>query len=237
MRNEKSGIWITGASSGIGKAAAVEFARTGCRVFISSRRVTELERINEALKKEKLELDVYPCNVASYANVDKTIKKILTNHKIDCLINNAGITSFKLAEENSIKEIDSIINTNLLGSIYTIKSILPKMIEQGGGTIINILSIVTKRIFTNSSAYAASKNGLKAYTDVLREEVRKYKIKMVNIIPGAIETSMWSQEIRKQNSHRMMSTEDIARLLVWVFLQKENMISEEIVVRPIEGDL
>ncbi len=237
MTKEKPGIWITGASSGIGRAAAEEFARTGSRVFVSARRVTELERLNQSLKKEKLELDIFPCNVASSANVDQAAKKILAEHKIDCLINNAGITSFKLAEENSINEIDDIINTNLLGSIYTIKSVLPKMIEQGGGTIINILSIVTKKVFTNSSAYAASKNGLKAYTDVLREEVRKHKIKIVNVIPGATVTPMWSQEIRKENSERMMTVEDIARLLVWIYLQKENMISEEIVVRPIEGDL
>ena len=237
MADEKSGIWITGASSGIGKAAAAEFARIGCRVFVSARRVTELERLNKSLSKDKLELDIFPCNVASSANVEQTVKKILSTHKIDCLINNAGITSFKLAQENSINEIDDIINTNLLGSIYTIKSVLPKMIEQGGGTIINILSIVTKKVFTHSSAYAASKNGLMAYTNVLREEVRKHKIKVVNIIPGATETPMWSQETRKENSERMMATEDIARLLVWVYLQKENMISEEIVVRPIEGDL
>ncbi len=237
MSEEKAGVWITGASSGIGKAAAEEFARIGCRVFASARRATELERLNKSLSKDKLELDIFPCNVASSANVEQTAKKILSTHKIDCLINNAGITSFKLAEENSINEIDDIINTNLLGSIYTIKSILPKMIEQGGGTIINILSVVTKKVFTHSSAYAASKNGLMAYSNVLREEVRKHKIKVINIIPGATETPMWSQEIRKENSERMMSTEDIARLLVWVYLQKENMISEEIFVRPIEGDL
>ena len=237
MSDQKSGIWITGASSGIGKAAASEFARTGCRVFVSARRATELERFNKELNKDKIELDIFPCNVASSANVEQTVKKILAIHKIDCLINNAGITSFKLAEENSINEIDDIINTNLLGSIYTIKSVLPGMIEQGGGTIINILSSTTKKVFTHSSVYAASKNGLMAYANVLREEVRKYKVKVINIIPGTTETPMWSQEIRKENSERMMSTENIARLLVWVYLQKENMISEEIFVRPIEGDL
>jgi 3-oxoacyl-[acyl-carrier protein] reductase len=237
MSEVKAGVWITGASSGIGRAAAKEFLRTGCRVFVSGRRATELERLNQSLKKDKLELDVYPCNVASNANVEQTVKKILTAHKIDCLINNAGITSFKLAEENSINEIDDIINTNLLGSIYTIKAVLPQMIKQGGGTIINILSTAAKKIFTNSSAYTASKTGLKAYADVLREEVRKYKIKVVNVIPGATETPMWSQEIRKEHSERMMTVDDIARLLVWIFLQKENMVSEEIVVRPIEGDL
>ena len=237
MSEVKAGVWITGASSGIGRAAAKEFVRTGCRVFVSGRRATELERLNQSLKKDKLELDVYPCNVASNANVEQTVKKILAVHKIDCLINNAGITSFKLAEENSINEIDDIINTNLLGSIYTIKAVLPQMIKQGGGTIINILSTAAKKIFTNSSAYTASKTGLKAYADVLREEVRKYKIKVVNVIPGATETPMWSQEIRKEHSERMMTVDDIARLLVWIFLQKENMVSEEIVVRPIEGDL
>ncbi len=237
MSSEKSGIWITGASSGIGKAAVEEFAKIGCRVFASSRRVSELERLKKSLNKEKLDIDVFGCNVASNANVEQTAKKILAAHKIDCLVNNAGVTSFKLAEENSINEIDDIINTNLLGSIYTIKAVLPKMIEQGGGTIINILSIVTKKVFINSSAYAASKNGLMGYTNILREEVRKYKIKVINIIPGATLTPMWSQVVRKENSERMMKPEDIARLLVWVFLQKENMVSEEILVRPIEGDL
>ena len=77
--NEKAGVWITGASSGIGKAAAEEFARIGCRVFASARRATELERLNKSLSKEKLELDIFPCNVASSANVEQTAKKILVN--------------------------------------------------------------------------------------------------------------------------------------------------------------
>jgi short-subunit dehydrogenase len=237
MADKKSGIWITGASSGIGKAAAEEFARTGCKVFVSARRVTELERFNKTLSKDKLEVEIYPCNVASSANVEQTAKKILSTHKIDCLINNAGMTSFKSAEENSINEIDDIINTNLLGSIYTIKSILPGMIKQGSGTIINILSTATKKVFTESSAYTASKLGLMGYANVLREEVRKYNIKVVNVIPGATETPMWSQETRKEHAERMMKPSDVARLLVWIYLQKENMVSEEIVIKPIEGDL
>jgi short-subunit dehydrogenase len=234
---EKSGIWITGASSGIGKAAAEEFARTGCKVFVSARRVTELERFNKTLSKDKLEVEIYPCNVASSTNVEQTAKKILSTHKIDCLINNAGTTSYKLAEENSINEIDDIVNTNLLGSIYTIKSVLPGMIKQGSGTIINILSTATKKVFTESSAYTASKLGLMGYANVLREEVRKYNIKVVNVIPGATETPMWSQETRKEHAERMMKPSDVARLLVWIYLQKENMVSEEIVIKPIEGDL
>ncbi len=237
MAENKNGIWITGASSGIGKDAAKEFARIGCKVFVSARRSTELERINKELQKEKLSVEIYPCNVASSANVDQTVKKITSENKIDCLVNNAGITSFKPAEENSINEIDDIINTNLLGAIYSIKNILPHLIENGGGTIINVNSIVTQKFFTNSSAYAASKMGLLGYSKVLREEVRKYNIRLIDIIPGTTETPMWSADIRKKHSERMMNSEDIARVIVWAYLQKNNIVSEEIVLRPIQGDL
>ncbi len=237
MAKTKSGIWITGASSGIGRAAAIEFAKIGTNVFVSSRRTIELERLNKELEKEKLSVNIFPCNVASSANVDQTMKKILAVGKIDCLINNAGITSFKSAVDNSTNEIDDIINTNLLGSIYTIKYVLPHMIEQGSGTIINVLSVAAKTIFTQSSVYTAAKMGLLGYSNVLREEVRDKNIKIINIIPGATETPMWSKEIREQNSERMMQPEDIAQILVWAYLQKGNMVSEEIVVRPIQGDL
>jgi short-subunit dehydrogenase len=71
----------------------------------------------------------------------------------------------------------------------------------------------------------------------LREEVRKYNIKVINVIPGATATNIWTKEIRDEYSERMMSSEDIARLLVWAFLQKENLVTEELVIRPIEGDL
>ena len=237
MKNKSNTIWITGASSGIGKAAAKEFIKTGSKVFVSSRRKSELERLNDELKDETHSVEIYPCNIASSSNVGQTAKKILTNNPIDCLINNAGITSFKLAEENSINEINDIIHTNLLGPIYAIKSVLPSMIKQGGGTIINILSVVTRKVFTRSSAYSASKQGLIGYTNSLREEVRKYNIRIINVIPGATGTPMWSNDLREKYGDRMMTTEEIARVIVWLYLQKGNMVTEEIVLRPILGDL
>ena len=237
MSKKLSGVWITGGSSGIGKAAAKEFARTGSQVFVSARRIRELEKLNEELEKEKLSAVLFPCNVASSANVDQTIKKIIALQQVDCLINNAGITSFKPAENNTVQEINDIINTNLLGSIYTIKYLLPYFIKQGKGTIINILSSAAKKIFTNSSAYTASKLGLLGYSNVLREEVRKYNIRIINILPGATETPMWPSDVRKTNSDRMMTGEEVARLLVWVYLQEGNMVPEEITIKPVEGDL
>ncbi len=235
MDKEKAGIWITGASSGIGKATLNEFVSVGCNVFASARRVNELNRLTE--NDDESQIGIYPCNVASRANVDQTFKKISTEYNINCLINNAGITSFKSAEENSIKEIDEVINTNLLGSIYTTKAVLPHFKKIGGGTIINVLSIVTEKTFTNSSVYTASKMGLLGYSRVLREEIRKYNIRVINVIPVATETPIWTREMREENSERMMNPESIARLIVSTFLQSDNLVMEDIVVRPLHGDL
>ncbi len=238
MITKNFGVWITGASSGIGKASAKEFSKVGAKVFTSARRVKELERLNTELKKEKLKpAFVFPCNVASSQNVVQVVKKITADSQINCLVNNAGVTSFKLAEENSITEINDIIKTNLLGAIFAIRTVLPYMIKQGGGTIINVLSVVSKKIFPKSSVYTASKTGLLGYTNVLREEVRKYNIKVINVIPGATETPMWPSELRKLYSDRMMTAEEIARIIVWAALQEGNLVSEEIVVRPLLGDL
>lgn len=234
---KKDGIWITGASSGIGKAVALEFAKIGCNVFVSARRVQELERVKDEAGKSGENIFPFPCNVASHANVDQTFKKISSEFEINCLINNAGLTSFKNASDNSVNEINDIINTNLLGSIYAIKSVLPSFIKNESGTIINILSVVVQKVFTRSSVYTASKMGLLGYSNSLREEVRKHNIKVINFIPGATETSMWSQDIRKEKGALMMSPESIARIVVSNYLQKDNLVTEEIVLRPITGDL
>jgi len=235
MDKEKAGIWITGASSGIGIATVKEFVAVGCNVFASARRVNELNRLKKNENQDKI--GIYPCNVASRANVDKTFKNISGEYNINCLINSAGITSFKSADENTVKEIEEVISTNLLGSIYTIKAVLPHFKMIGGGTIINVLSVVTKKTFTNSSAYTASKMGLLGYAKVLREEVREHNIRVINVIPGATDTPIWSREMREENSERMMSPESIARLMVSAFLQTDNLVVEDIVVRPLQGDL
>ncbi|HOJ37495.1 MAG TPA: SDR family oxidoreductase [Ignavibacteriales bacterium] len=235
----KGVIWVTGASSGIGKETAKEFARIGCKVYASARKTNLIELANKELIAEGCDnlLEIIPCNVASDVNVETTLKKILANDKIDCLVNNAGITSFETALDNSLNEIKDIINTNLLGSIFTIKGVLPSMIENGGGTIINILSVVVKKIFTNSSAYSASKAGLLAYTNVLREELRDKNIKIVNILPGATNTNIWPDKAREKYQNRMIKPEDVARIIVSIYLQSPHIVTEEITLRPITGDL
>lgn len=236
MPHVKGKIWITGASSGIGKSVAIAFANSGYNVYATARRKEKLELLPNAIQ-ERAVINSYQVDISSKEDVFSFVDKTFGDEGIDCLINNAGITSFKKVENNSIEDIGSIIQTNLLGSIYSIKSVLPLMIKKNKGTIINILSVVTEKIFQQSGAYSASKAGLKAFSQVLREEVRKYNIRVINVYPAATDTNIWSEENKTKFAHRMMNPNDVANMILSIYKQPGNLVTEEIVLRPIEGDL
>lgn len=237
MVNDKNTVWITGASSGIGKALAVEFARNNIFVIGTARRLELLNGIKKELADYGNNFEPHQLDVTDYAAIDQFHKKILSSYQIDCLINNAGTTSFKKAIDDSISDIKNIINVNLLGAIYTIKTVLPGMIERQSGTIINILSVVTQKVFTFSSAYTASKSGLLGYTKVLREEVRDKNIRIINVLPGATVTEMWSKKVVEKYGDSMIDAERIANLVFRLYSEKSNMVIEEIILRPLKGDL
>lgn len=230
-------VWITGATSGIGKEIALAFARKGETVIASARRAQELERISS---NEDVELGCIvpiPMDISDNDSILKAIGKIKSEYSISCLVNNAGISSFKNAIENDFREIETIIDTNLTGAIQLTRSVLPDMMEKKSGRIINILSVTTKKIFTKSSVYAASKAGLEAYMNVLREELREFNIRVTNIYPGATKTPIWPNEALERYSSRMMKPDVVAKVVYDTFMQNENIVPEEIVLRPVKGDL
>lgn len=238
MDNIGPAVWITGAASGIGRCTAIEFARQGFKTFASSRREDLLEGLKAELSQENLSLYTFPCDISLPSAIEVTMGRISSlGGDIDCLVNNAGVTSFKPAEENSLDEIKEIIETNLLGSIYTIKAVLPGMIKRKGGTIINVISTAALEVLANSSAYSASKAGLKAYSDVLREEVRKYNIRVIDIFPGPTCTPMWPGEMLKEHGSKMMDPFEIARMMVSVYKQNETLVTEKIIMKPIGGSI
>ncbi|MFA3781546.1 SDR family oxidoreductase [Melioribacteraceae bacterium 4301-Me] len=237
MSDKSKVIWLTGASSGIGKTIAELFVKKNHKVVCCSRNIDKLKKLKSELESDSRLIKIYKLDVANPNEVFDTYQEIKKEADIDCLINNAGITSFNAAKDDSVEEIRKIIETNLLGSIYTIKAVLPDFIKKKHGTIINILSVVTKKIFENSSVYSASKQGLLAYTNVLREEVREHNIRVINIIPGATKTPIWSNDILEKYSQRMMTPNDISKIVFDVFSLNTNIVAEEIVLRPIKGDL
>ncbi len=237
MSKKQNVIWITGASSGIGKALSNVFVSNGLVVLGTARRYEFLEAMGKSFNKFEKKFIPFQLDISNYDSIVKFFETISLEYEITDLINNAGVTSFNKVIDDSIEEIEKIIQTNLLGAIYAIKTVLPDMILKNRGTVINILSVVTQKIFPASSAYSASKYGLLAYTKVLREEVREKNIRVINVLPGATATSIWPSAALKKYNERMMSAEKIAELVYRLYSEKSNLVTEEVVIRPIDGDL
>ncbi len=230
-------VWITGASSGIGYALAREYLRNGLDVFITSRNFEKLGSVKSEFADLKGKCNIYQSDVRNSKQVEEAFSFISRDYFVECLINNAGISRFKKFEDHSFEEAGDIISTNLLGAFYTSKTVLKDMKKMQRGQIVNIISVTAVKVFKNSSVYAASKAGLEAFSDVLREEVRKYGIKVMNIYPGATKTGIWPESALEKYSDNMIEPDELAEYLFKVIREQKNICTENIVIRPITGDL
>lgn len=231
-------MWVTGASRGIGAAIAVSFAEAGAHVILTGRSLNGLRRNTEAIKKSGGQASFLQCDVESERSVFSTQRKILEAcRRIDVLINNAAVTYFKSFAATSIRDYDHVMRTNLRGVFLCTKSVLPAMLRRKSGTIINIISVSATTTFKDSSAYSASKAGVLALSRCLRAEVRDKGVRIIDVLPGAVETSMWEKRERKKYGKKMMQPSDVAEIVVSVVRQPKRVLTEEIVIRPIEGDL
>lgn len=231
-------VWVVGASRGIGREIAKQFASIGCEVCLSSRSKRELEKTIDEIQFRGGRAYSFPCDTSKKKSISSTSKNILQQFRsIDVLINNAGITVFKSVVDTSAEEFSEMIQTNLEGPILCIKSVLPGMIKQREGWIFNILSTAAIETFEGSGAYTATKAGMLGACNVLREEVRPFNIKVVNVLPGPTETAMWKAADRKKYSHRMMRATSVAEAVLSMYQLPSDVVAEEIVLRPIQGDI
>ncbi|MCL5127054.1 SDR family NAD(P)-dependent oxidoreductase [Algibacter sp. L4_22] len=180
---------ITGATSGIGKATAYEFAKNGIRLILCGRR---LERLNIIQKELKLLTDVHILNFdvrnkqATLAAIDNLPDNFKT---IDILINNAGNAhGLDAINEGNIDDWDAMIDINVKGLLYVSKAVIPKMTERKSGHIINIGSSAGKEVYPKGNVYCASKHAVLAITEGMRIDLNPYGIKVGAVNPGMVET-------------------------------------------------
>jgi short-subunit dehydrogenase len=231
-------VWITGASRGIGMEVAKQFASIGCEVCLSGRTKRDLTSVADAIVKLGGRAHTFPCDISEPQSITKTVNTIRQRvGEIDVLVNNAGITVFKRFQETSLKEFKDILMTNLYGHILSIKAVLPSMTKRKQGWIINIISNAAIKTFEGSAAYTATKAGMLGVGKVLREELRQHNVKVVNVIPGATETEMWSIRDRKKYGKRMMSAKGVAEAVLSIYQMPMDIVVDEIVLRPIKGDI
>jgi NADP-dependent 3-hydroxy acid dehydrogenase YdfG len=231
-------VWITGASSGIGRALAEEFASHGDSIAASARTYSNLSTLQSQIESASGLCKVFQCDVADADQVRASSEAIAsTLGPVDILVNNAGVTYFKDFTATTVAQFDEVIATNLRGLFLTTRAVLPGMLERGGGMIMNVLSFAAKTVYTGSSVYAASKAGAEAMMNVLRAETRSKGIKIVNVYPGAVFTPIWHPKHREKYGHQMMKPDGIAKILYDLSCHSQDIVIEDIVIRPQVGDL
>jgi NADP-dependent 3-hydroxy acid dehydrogenase YdfG len=184
-------IFITGATSGIGKACAVKFAQNNCNLIITGRRQERLtELANELTSAYSIKALTLAFDVRDKDAVAKAISTLPEEwKKIDILVNNAGLAVELLpVSEGLIDDWERMIDTNIKGLLYVSRNIIPLMIENGNGHIINIGSIAGKEVYPNGNVYCATKHAVDALTKAMRMDLLSYGIKVTQIAPGAVET-------------------------------------------------
>jgi len=189
MRNKIA--WITGASSGIGKACAHILAKNGYSLILSGRRKDLLEQVQAQAKAEfNTESLVIVLDVRNRDEVQKVTSELDSHwRKIDILINNAGLAMGLSSFENGdIDHWDTMIDTNIKGLLYVSRHIVPLMIEAGSGHIVNVGSIAGKEVYANGNVYCATKHAVDALSRSMRLDLSKFPIKVSAIHPGAVET-------------------------------------------------
>lgn len=184
-------VWITGASSGIGEALAIELAKRGARLILSARREEELKRVAAISKLQELDLLILPFDLADTSNASALAAQVMNKFgRIDILINNGGFSQRSEAIETSDFLDRKIMEVNYFAQINLTKAVLPYMKRQKKGQIVVISSIAGKFGFYLRSSYSAAKHALHGFFESLRLETEKFGIRTLIVCPGKIKTNV-----------------------------------------------
>jgi short-subunit dehydrogenase len=231
---------ITGASSGIGKATALAFAKAGINLALVSRSGEKLEAVANAARQAGVEAKVYPLDLADIDVVQAKIQAIAADFgAINILINNAGMGYTGTLSETPLCDWLAVMSLNLTSVFQCILGILPMMRDRHSGTIINIASIAAKQAFPQWGAYSVSKAGLIALSKTLAVEERANGIRVTAICPGAVNSELWDSQTVKQNFDRsaMLTPEIVAQSILHTALLPEQAVIEELTLMPTAGAL
>jgi NAD(P)-dependent dehydrogenase (short-subunit alcohol dehydrogenase family) len=182
---------ITGTSSGIGLATSLHLAANGYRVFAGMRNLEKAAPLRDAAKKDGLPVEVIELDVTSQPSCDAAFARVMRAGPVDALINNAGIGGATPLELTPEAEHRTMFDTNYFGAVRCIQAVLPSMRERRAGAIVNITSIAGLIATPNQVAYSASKWALECLGEALAHEVYRFGVRVVNVEPGVIMTSIF----------------------------------------------
>ena len=234
-------VFITGATSGIGKATAEFLAKHNYRLILCGRNQDRLKELKQTLGKQTA-ITTLQFDVRDKEAVFSAIESLPENFRdIDVLINNAGNAhGMSSIQDGDINDWDAMLDINVKGLLYVSRAILPKMIERNSGFIVNIGSTAGKEVYPNGNVYCASKSAVDAINKGMRMDLNQYNIRVSAIHPGLVETAFSdvrfkgdTERARKvYQGYKALQPEDIAEIIHFVITRPYHINIEDLVVFP-----
>jgi serine 3-dehydrogenase len=236
-------VCITGASSGIGAACAEVFAREGCALILSARRVERLENIARALhERHHVKVHTVRLDVTRQKDVERVFASLPAEWQaIDILVNNAGLSrGLDKLQEGKIQDWEEMIDTNVKGLLYVSRAVLPGMIQRNRGHVINIGSIAGRQLYPGGNVYCASKFAVRALNQGMKMDLLGTPIRVSSVDPGLVETEF--SEVRFHGDReraakvyanmRPLRGDDVAEAVLFCATQPQHVNILEVVVVP-----
>lgn len=236
MKLQNKRVLITGASSGIGKALALDLSQRGCELYLLARREEKLKELQKELKSKS---HIIACDVND-PDISNIIAKA-TNEDLDVLVNNAGLAlGREKVEASKWDDIEQMLTTNIVANFKIAHTVLPWMIKKGGGDILNLCSIAGHYTYIGGAVYTATKHAVLAFTRTLREETAGRNIRVMQISPGMVNTEFSlvrfkGDKTTADNVYAGMNPllpEDISRMMVFMLEQPRHVVIDEIITMP-----
>jgi short-subunit dehydrogenase len=233
-------IVVTGSSKGIGRAIVLKFAAEGFAVAACARNEMDLKALEaevNALTKDATVKHIFMrCNMADKIQVKNFADRIKNEWgSVEMLVNNAGFFLAGQVINETEGTLEKLINTNLYSAYDMSRHLVPGMIANKRGQIFNMCSIASLNAYSNGGSYSISKFAMLGLSKALREELKEFNIKVTSLMPGATLTESWAGVDLPES--RFMKVEDIAKLVWDIYNLSENSVIEEVVLRPVLGDI
>ncbi len=232
-------VVITGASSGLGEAAARLLAKEGAKLVLGARRLDRLQALAGGLSLGKDA--IVQTDVTDVGQVRRLVDHAVEVHgRVDVIINNAGLMPHSPLERGKVEDWDRMIDVNIKGVLYGIAAALPYMKTQKSGHIINVSSVAGHKVGPGGAVYAATKHAVRIISEGLRQEVKPYNIRTTIISPGAVATELpdsvtepdVAEGVRALYDRVAIPAESFARTVVFAMSQPEEVDINEILFRP-----
>lgn len=244
MNLENRTIIITGASSGIGEQTAKKLSDHGVNVVLMARSEDKLKELKNSITKSGGNAIAVAGDVTKKDDFKNVVEKAVDTYgKVDGLINNAGLMPLSFIEKLKTDEWEQMVDVNIKGVLNGVSAVLPQLIKNKGGDIINISSMAAHRIFPGGAVYCATKVAVKMFSEGLRQELTpKYGINVTSIEPGAVATNLTdtiTDEDIKENMQEMLKmttleSEDIANAIFYALSQPERVNINDVYIVPSE---